>query len=285
MSATLSFRAMGCQVLVAGADEPTVRAVERLFSERERRFSRFLPSSELSLVNRAAGRPVVVSGEFADAVGQALWAAEQTDGVVDPTLGDAIAAAGYDRDFTLIADTDQPPGAGRPGVWREVQTAGRLLRVPDGVALDLNGVAKSMAVDAALELLPADGWVSAGGDLAARGGLDVALPGGGTVRLVSGGIATSGSSRRTWNRNGRRMHHLIDAARGAPSRSPWSHVTACGASCLDADVAAKAGFLLGDDGPDWLDERGIPGRFLLADGMVVANRAWTQATAAQPACT
>jgi hypothetical protein len=47
--------------------------------------------------------------------------------------------------------------------------------------------------------------------------------------------------------------------------------------------AAKAGFLLGEEGPAWLDARGIPARFLAADGAVTANRAWT--ATGVPACT
>jgi FAD:protein FMN transferase len=276
---------MGCQVLVAGANDDELARIQDLFGRRERRFSRFLLSSELTLVNRAAGRPVVVSADFADAVEHALWAASETAGLVDPTLGAALEAAGYDRDFALVADSSHPAAAGPAGAWGSVRTAGRLLRTPEGVRLDLNGVVKAMAVDSALEVLGGDGWISAGGDLAANSGLDVALPGGGAVRLVSGGIATSGSSRRTWLRGGRRMHHLIDPRTGLPATSPWSHVTACGASCLDADVAAKAGFLMGEDGPDWLDERGVPARFLHTGGAAVANRAWAAATAAEPACT
>jgi thiamine biosynthesis lipoprotein len=165
-----------------------------------------------------------------------------------------------------------------------VRTGGRLLRMPAGVRLDLNGVVKAMAVDAALDLLGGDGWVSAGGDLATRGGVDVALPGGGAVRLVQGGIATSGTARRTWRRGGERMHHLIDPRTGRPALSPWAQVTACGASCVDADLAAKAGFLGGPDGPDWLDERGVAARFLRPDGAVVENRAWAAATAGEPVC-
>ena len=60
-------------------------------------------------------------------------------------------------------------------------------------------------------------------------------------------------------------------------------MTVSGATCLDADVAAKAAFLLGEDGPDWLDERGLPGRFLGAGG-VVENAAWARPTR-EPACT
>jgi thiamine biosynthesis lipoprotein ApbE len=62
-------------------------------------------------------------------------------------------------------------------------------------------------------------------------------------------------------------------------------VTASGGTCLDADVAAKAGFLLGDRGPEWLDARGIPGRFVGLEGEVVENDAWRNATRPAVACT
>jgi thiamine biosynthesis lipoprotein len=61
-------------------------------------------------------------------------------------------------------------------------------------------------------------------------------------------------------------------------------VTASGATCLAADVAAKAGFLLGTDGPGWLDERGIPGRFVALDGEIVENAAWAFATEVEQPC-
>ena len=84
------------------------------------------------------------------------------------------------------------------------------------------------------------------------------------MRLVSGGLATSGKTKRRWFRGGEEQHHLIDPSTGRPSMSSWDEVTVCGTSCLVADVAAKAAFLLGEDGPSWLDERGLPGRFLAA---------------------
>jgi thiamine biosynthesis lipoprotein len=146
--------------------------------------------------------------------------------------------------------------------------------MPEGVILDLNGVVKSLAVDDALALLSGDASVSAGGDLAARGPLTVALPGGDAVELRQGALATSGRTKRQWLRGGEIQHHLIDARTGLPSRSRWTEVTACGATCVAADVAAKAGFLLGDDGPAWLDARGIPARFVRDDGAVRTTLAW-----------
>jgi thiamine biosynthesis lipoprotein ApbE len=60
-------------------------------------------------------------------------------------------------------------------------------------------------------------------------------------------------------------------------------VTVVGGTCLAADVCAKAAFLLGDDGPAWLDARGLPGRFLAGD-VVVTNKPWRAALDRELAC-
>jgi FAD:protein FMN transferase len=275
------FSAMGCRVVVAGASRAQTRAVERLFAEREARFSRFLPDSELARVNASAGRPVLVSAPFAEAVAAALDLAAETGGLCDPTVGAAIGAAGYDRDFAQGLDRPEPSAGPQPGTWRWVRLDGRLLHVPRETRLDLNGVVKAMAVDDAAALLDA-GWVSAGGDLACRGPVDVGLPDGGAIRLAAGGIATSGSARRRWTRAGVPQHHLIDPRTGAPARSDWEQVTVAGASCLAADAAARAAFLRSATGPPWLDGRGMPGRFVTHGGSVVENATWAAAATARP---
>jgi len=145
---------------------------------------------------------------------------------------------------------------------------------PAGVLLDLNGVVKGKTVDDALALISRDGFVSAGGDVATHCSLDVALPGGDAVRLVAGGLATSGSVKRRWLRGGSWQHHLIDPGTGASARSPWVEVTACAATCLQADIAAKAAFLLGHAGPAFLEERGLAGRFLGHLGEIVCTGRW-----------
>ena len=281
----LRFRAMGCDVCVAGATSEQVRRIRALFDRHERRFSRFLDGSELNAVNGGAGRAIRVSRAFADMLKLSLWAARETGGLVDPTIGTALRAAGYDRDFGDELDRPEPPAPGVPGCWHRIEAHDQLLRVPSGVELDLNGVVKSHAVDEAVAFLDGDGWISAGGDVAACGAVDVALPGGGAVRLESGGLATSGRARRAWRRGGRLQHHLIDPVTGRPAETRWQQVTVSGATCLDADVAAKAAFLLGDEGPDWLDERGLPGRFLWAGDRVVTNRSWQTALEGFLACT
>ncbi|HVS84552.1 MAG TPA: FAD:protein FMN transferase [Gaiellaceae bacterium] len=240
-------RAMGCEVVVAGVEPERVAAV---LERWEAAFSLFRAESELSRVNRSQARVVVVSELFASALRVALDAVAASGGLVDPTLGVG---------------------------WGDVSLSGRLLSRPPGRLLDLNGVVKALAVDDAAGLVEDGGFVSVGGDLAVRGAVDVGLPGGGAVRVVEGGLATSGTASRG--------SHLIDPRTGRPSRSRWSQVTASGASCLEADVAAKAAYLLDADGPDWLDGRGMPGRFLGEDGEPVLNASWFAATAERAACT
>jgi FAD:protein FMN transferase len=241
------FRAMGCDVAVSGGDPETVTAV---LERWEAAFSLFRPESELSGVNRSTARVLAVSLLFARTLEVALDVAVETDGLVDPTLC---------------------------GRWAEVSLAGRLVSRPPGVPLDLNGVAKSLAVDEGAAKLCGPGFVSVGGDLAVRGPVDVALPGGGAIRVVKGGLATSGTASRG--------AHLVDPATGRPSEACWKQVTASGATCVAADVAAKAGFLLGERGPEWLDERGIPGRFVAIDGEIVENATWVGASRAVQTCT
>jgi thiamine biosynthesis lipoprotein len=278
---THSFRAMGCEVVVGGGDPDAVAAV---LGRWERVFSRFLPESELSRVNASPKPALVVSPAFARALRVALRIARTTDGLVDPTLGAAVEHAGYDRDFALLPD-DGPLAPAAPSRLDEVRLDGRILRRPPGLLLDLNGVVKALAVDESAASLPGEGFVSAGGDLATRGPVDVGLPGGGAVRVVRGGLATSGVASRRWRRGGEEQHHLIDPRTGRPSRSPWQQVTVSGASCLDADAAAKAAFLLGEDGPGWLEERGLPGRFVSREGDVTATDLWSRAAEEPVPCT
>jgi thiamine biosynthesis lipoprotein len=268
---------MGCDVVVGANSRRTFDRIVKLFEDRDRIFSRFCGDSELNRVNRATAEVVQVSPQFARAAARAVAAARRTGGLVDPTVGAALAGAGYDVDFDELVADSSPAVAVPPSDWRTVVVGDKLLRRPPGTQLDLNGVVKAMAVDDAVGLLEEPGFVSAGGDLAARATpVLVSLPDGERVTLARGGIATSGTAKRRWVRGGRIQHHLIDPRSGVPARSPWAYVTAVGETCAAADVAAKAALLLGEAGPEWLDAYGVAGRFAKADGRVVENSCWTR---------
>ncbi len=116
------FRAMGCDVVVEGADPERVRS---LLAAYERKFSRFAADSELVRVNSDPREDLSVSALFARGVRVALDAARHTDGLVDATLG------------------------GARGAWRSVRLEGVVLRRPPGLKLPGRSVARdgSVAVD------------------------------------------------------------------------------------------------------------------------------------------
>jgi thiamine biosynthesis lipoprotein len=233
--------------------------VRATFEREDRRFSRFRAESELSSVNRRAGTPTVVSAAFAGVVALALAGARASAGRFDPTLLDAIVAAGYDRDFDeLLAGARIQARPGRPGGrWREIALVGTTLALPAGVGLDLGGVAKGWTADvagaAALDAgLP---WaiVNAGGDLRIVGdaprdlevSVDDPLADGasvGRLRLDAGALATSSVTRRAW---GRGLHHVIDPRTGSPSAGDVLQATVWAPTCAEAEIRSTSALLEG----------------------------------------
>jgi thiamine biosynthesis lipoprotein len=226
--------------------------------------SRFQPESELSRLNAAAGLRTSVSPLLLRVLVAALDAARSTRGVFDPTILQRMIEIGYDRSFETLAAQLPASIYSRPaatGGWRniEVDEARGLVRLPAGVGLDFGGIAKGMAVDAALDLLEREGLtpalVNAGGDLATRGvppGADswaLTVPGkaqGWVIGLTRGALATSGVARRRWTQGGRERHHLIDPRTGEPANSSLWSVTATADTCAQAEVAAKTALILGE---------------------------------------
>ena len=80
----------------------------------------------------------------------ALAGSRLTDGWYDPTCGRELAAAGYRRSFEggwSLALDPGPRQARSHGI--EVDTTTGLLDIPAGIAIDLGGIGKGRAADAA----------------------------------------------------------------------------------------------------------------------------------------
>jgi thiamine biosynthesis lipoprotein len=226
------------------------RAVTQ-FERLEQVMSRFRPDSELSRLNGAG--ELDASPELAEVVGLALAAREHTAGLFDPTVHNALLAAGYDRTFTdLPVDTPGPAQSSACG--GRVELDGLRIRLGDGVRLDLGGIGKGFAAEQVATELALTGpcLVNAGGDISVRGlpeggGWPVALEGGPTLALAAGGLATSGVDRRRWRRAGVEQHHLIDPGTGRPAVTDLLRVTAYADDAIDAEIAAKTLLLSGTD--------------------------------------
>jgi thiamine biosynthesis lipoprotein len=298
--ATRSFPALGTTALVAVtrddalADAHATLALE--VAELDRACSRFRPDSELVRANARAGEAVEVSATLAAAVNAGLDAARSTGGIVDPTLGADLRAAGYDRTFTLVRARDHwtfEPRPRRRGGWTDVELdlEQRLLRVPHGCDLDLGATAKAFGADRAAARIAAETGsgvlVSLGGDIAVAGvppaaGWSIEINddhsspfgSGPRVSIRSGGLATSSTAVRRWRTNVGEAHHLLDPRTGRPAATPWRTVSVAADSCLAANVASTAAIVLGEAAASWLAERGLPSRLAARDGSVVRVGGW-----------
>ena len=256
-----TFRSMGTSVALLGPDGPgfdlAAANVERTFASIDARFSRFRDDSELARVNARAGRWTRVSGTFADLLGLSLEGAAATGGLFDPTILNALVAAGYDRDFAqLRTGRTASPAPPKRGSWSDVQVRDHSIRLPHGVGLDFGGVAKGWAVDRACQAAGALPWavVDAGGDLRVtgrppEGGVDIAVEhphvrGREILRLKldGGALATSSVASRTW---GRGLHQLIDPRTSRPSANEVVQATVWAETCAEAEIWAKQALLTG----------------------------------------
>jgi thiamine biosynthesis lipoprotein len=296
-----SMAAIGTTAVVAVTDGSRADEALALLADElgalDEACSRFRPDSELRQVEaHGRGRPVPVSPLLFEALEVACQVAVDSAGIVDPTIGSALIELGYDRDFDQIGSDDrltEPDPRPAPGWWRiELDPAARTVAIPIGVHVDLGATAKALAADRAAARLagtldcgvlvnlggdvavagptPADGWAIG---IAPECTTSVALVEQ-VVTIVDGGLATSGTTARSWMRNGRRVHHIVDPWTGEPAPAVWSLVSVAAASCVEANAWSTAAVVWGRDAVGILASQGVAARLVDAEGNVERCGGW-----------
>ena len=290
-----------CRLVVTDPEAlPSARAlVDWLLAEVDTACSRFRADSELMTLARTQEGGAELSPLLADLMADALRAARETDGAVDPTLGSVLVGLGYDRD---IEDVRRHPSSDtritvlrRAAGWRTLLLEGTRLTLPPGLQLDLGATAKAGAADRCAQLvascLETGVLVSLGGDIATAG---PAPEGGWQVRVQDlpsdvpqqitlapgAAVATSSSARRTWTQDGTARHHLVDPRTGLPAVSPWRSITVVAPTALCANTATTAAMVKGRDGLAWLRATGLPARLVSRAGGLVTLGGWPKEAAA-----
>jgi thiamine biosynthesis lipoprotein len=291
--------AFGCSGTLAVTDpralSAALRRVNQLVAEVDLACSRFRDDSEIVALSRTAGETTQLSPLLSAVLRAALDAAEQTVGLVDPTIGASMDGAGYDRDLAAIVprpeDISPVPAAG----WRTVNLDDetRTIWMPPGTVLDVGAVGKAWAADLASQRLAMDFGcgvlVALGGDVSVAGD----PPAGGwairitedpydpapwsleqTIAVDAGGVATSSTQQRQWRRGRRVCHHILDPATGLPAPIVWRTVTVAAGTCTGANAASTAAVILGEDAPHWLAERRLPARLVRLDGRITTIAGW-----------
>ena len=265
-------------VIVVGARADALAAARELVEELEARWSRFRPTSDVSVMNALAGRPVRVAPSTLALVERAIAGVAISGGRYDPTVLGAVISAGYDRSFERLDPADVPTDPMLRSGADEIRTdrSAGTVELPTAVGFDPGGIGKGFAADLVVERLMLDGaegaCVNLGGDVRVEG----QAPDGGAwavgirdpfgpatttvVGLRSGAVATSTRTRRTLGAPAARRHHLIDPSSGRPAWNGLASATVIAAEGWQAEVLAKAAFVAGPGaGIDLLERAGIDG--------------------------
>jgi thiamine biosynthesis lipoprotein len=301
MSASRTWLAWSCTVRLT-VDDPVVLgaaagALKALMDRVDKAASRFRPDSELSAVNTRAGSMVPVSRLLVDLVDVSLIAASMSGGAVDPTVGAAVVAAGYDSDIEIVR-TRLPkatgPAAPVPG-WQQVRLNRKvsMVGIPEGASLDLGATAKAWTADrAAVVLSKRHGCavlVEIGGDLRAAGTpaepwvIQVAEregESGVAVTLGHGGLTTSTSTARSWATPGGQAHHVIDPRTGRPADGRWRTASVWAPSAVRANTFSTALVATGEAALGRLTLAAHPARLIANDGEITELSGWPAASKA-----
>ena len=292
---------MGCavDVILDGGPPDLLEHARTEIEQLEQRWSRFLPESDISRLNHAAGSTVHVDPATVVLL-QAMadgWRA--TNGSFDPTLLAPLVGLGYAASWDDPAMvTSLPAGATLRGDLERLSIDPRhgTATLPAGMCLDAGGIGKGLAADMVVESLLQRGAtgasVSIGGDVAVRG----AAPDGADawsigvadpfdldrevtqLRMIGGGVATSGTLRRHWQgERGEALHHLLDPRTGQPTHhsNEIVAVTVIAGSAAWAEVWTKAVMVRGAGVLPMLDEHGLGACVTNADGATITNRSWS----------
>lgn len=244
----------------------------------ERRFSRFLPESELSIFNRNAGNKQPLSDEFRDILLKAKNIGLKTGGLYNPFILPALQAAGYKNSLVKGYEKDVSDDHSHKSVAdvSRLEIGDDWASIPYDSALDLGGCGKGYLADKLADETDkmADGyWFSLGGDIVS-GGVDdngnpwvIEVQAASKHDLAAGYIhtkgdrcaaATSGTVARTGKQQGKPWHHLIDPRSLKPADTDIVLATLNGRSAFDADVLASCAVILGSKrAASFLSEQGV----------------------------
>jgi len=271
-------------------------------ADLEGRWSRFRPTSEISRLNGAGGRPTRVSPETMTLIARARDGYDLTAGRFDPFQLTALEAIGYRTSFEAVDHPVVAPAAVVPAAVVpaavgadprvELDTERREVTLARGVGFDPGGIGKGMAADLVVEELLILGvagvCVNVGGDLRVAG-----TPPAGDAWIVdvrdreddapiarlaieAGAVATTSRSRRRWvAADGTEHHHVLDPSTGTSAATPVIHATAIAAQGWQAEVLSKVAFLDRVDGISLAERLGATAMVATEHG-VVSGPGWAR---------
>ena len=231
----------------------------------EQMLSRTIEGSDVWRINHADGVPVEVSDDTAAILRCAEKISEKSSGAFDITIAPASMLWDFTSGKAELPDTEALAAAAALVDYSKVQLEGNTVTLPEGMMIDLGGIAKGYIADKVKAYLEERGVehaiLSFGGNIVAIGkkpdgkdwkvGIqDIDKPTGEYMLVVAnrgGSTVTSGIYERGFEVDGVRYHHLLNPKTGWPEQNELASVTILSESSMEGDALATAAFILGKE--------------------------------------
>jgi FAD:protein FMN transferase len=263
------------EITVSHSDPDVIQAITtQAFDEMQRieqLMSTYIPDSEISRINHAAGKETIpVSREVEEVIREGIYWSEQSSGAFDITVEPLVYLWDFDGEKETIPSENTLRKTASLVNYKDIEIKDHTVRLKRrGMAINVGGLAKGYAVDRAISILRGkvkNGIVNAGGDLFAFGqkkpqtswNIGLQHPRKPQELLAAfavqnQAIATSGDYQRYFIKDGVRYHHIFDPQTGRPARLMIS-ATIITTEVMDADALATAVFVMGPEkGIEWID--------------------------------
>lgn len=281
----VNFRALGTDIGIKIISEnitPDLEKEIRLFYEKkEKIFSRFDKKSELSRLNKNIGEYNNASSDIIEVAERCLGYYKETGKHFDPRIIEILETIGYDRDFNEINPIGHTKFLDTRHLKNSLESDIKIRgdKIFFNRRMDFSGIAKGYITDKAMEFLRAKGYenflVDSGGDIRISGlgeeghNWKISLESVAEEKMLLkldddfSAVATSGITRRKWNNNSGRLHHLINPREPQNFNFDLKSVTVIAKTCDRADVWAKTLYLMGKKkGLEISNEENIKSLFL-----------------------
>lgn len=245
------------------------KSIDSLFHLIDRSMSLWDSTSLISRINRN-DTAYIVDEHFEKVFRKAFEVYHITDGSFDPTVSPLVRAWGFSFKKGLPPpDSTQVDSLHKLIGFRKVKLEdGVILKDDPRIEIDFNAIAQGYTVDLISNFLEQKGiedyLVEVGGEVRAKGinerdstwviGIDKPTKNGGdqrpiqaTVVLQDRSLATSGSYRKFFERDGKKYSHVIDPTNGYPVMHNMLSVSVIAKDCTTADAYATAFLVMGMD--------------------------------------
>jgi len=231
----------------------------------EHLLSRTVEGSDVWRINHAGGQGVEVSDVTVEILRTALQVSEMSGGVFDVTIAPVSTLWDFTSGAKVVPDAEVIAEAAARVDYRRVRIDGNVVTLPDGMMIDLGGIAKGYIADAVKQYLAGRGVESAvlsfGGNIVTIGvkpdgspwrvGIqDIDRPTGEYMLVAlnfGGSTVTSGIYERGFEADGVYYHHILNPADGWPVQNELASVTIFSDSSMWGDALATAAFALGPE--------------------------------------